>query len=81
MLPSCLNTFYCVKLFNSYSLSYTGAILTITASIQMFASVGSTILFNKVYHPEAEVNGHHYNAGIVFWITAGLWAAVVPLVM
>ena len=47
----------------------------------MLASAGSTVLFNKAYHPEAEVNGHHYNAGIVFWITAGLWAAVIPLIM
>lgn len=58
-----------------------GAVQTITTSIQLFASLGSTVLFNQVYRPEAEVNGHHYDAGIVFWITAGFWAAIIPLIL
>ncbi|XP_019849081.1 PREDICTED: hippocampus abundant transcript 1 protein-like isoform X2 [Amphimedon queenslandica] len=58
-----------------------GAVQTLATSLQLLTSVGSTVLFNKVYHPEAEVNGHHYNAGIVFWITAGFWAALIPLIL
>lgn len=65
-----LSSFYCI-----------GSVLTITASIQLLASIGSTVLFNEVYHPQAEVNGHHINAGIVFWITAGFWAVAIPLVL
>ena len=58
-----------------------GAILTITSALQSLASVGASILFNKVYHPQSVVNGHTVNAGIVFWIAAGIWVAVIPLIM
>lgn len=60
---------------------YAGAIFSITASFQMLASIGSTVLFNKVYHPQADVNGHHVNAGIVFWIIAGFWGTAIPFVL
>ena len=58
-----------------------GVVLTVTASIQLFASVGSAVLFNEIYHPETKVNGHHYNPGIIFWISAGCWAVIIPLIM
>ena len=45
------------------------------------ASVGASILFNKVYHPQSVVNGHTVHAGIVFWIAAGIWIAIVPLIL
>ena len=69
------NIFICFLALNA------GAVQSLTTSLQLLTSVGSTVLFNKVYHPEAEVNGHHYNAGIVFWTTAGFWAALIPLIL
>ena len=75
---------YGQQLYNKYSyIKYynIGAILTITSALQSLASVGASILFNKVYHPQSVVNGHTVHAGIVFWIAAGIWIAIVPLIM
>lgn len=47
----------------------------------MIASIGSSVLFNKVYHPKDVVNGHTVNAGIVFWIAAAIWAGAIPLIL
>ena len=58
-----------------------GAVLTITSALQSLASVGASILFNKTYHPQSVVNGHAVNAGIVFWISAGIWIAIVPFIL
>lgn len=47
----------------------------------MLASIGSSVLFNEVYHPQAVVNGHSVSAAVAFWITAGFWAGAIPLVL
>jgi PCFT/HCP family folate transporter-like MFS transporter 1/3 len=52
-----------------------GAIFTIIASIQIISSVGSTILYNIVYHPEPAI------AGVVFWIAAAMWIITIPLAL
>ena len=61
--------------------SIAGAVFSITSSLQMIASIGSSVLFNKLYHPKDVVNGHTVNAGIVFWIAAGIWAGSIPLIL
>ena len=58
-----------------------GTIFSITASLQMIAAIGSTVLFNEVYHPQAVINGYTVNSGVVFYITAGIWALAIPLVL
>ena len=60
---------------------FVGSVLTISSAIEAFSSSGSSILFNEVYHPEAVVNGHNINAGVIFWISAGIWALNIPLVL
>lgn len=49
--------------------------------MEAVSSSGASILFNEVYHPEAVVNGRHINAGVIFWVSAGIWALNIPLVM
>ena len=49
--------------------------------MEAVSSSGASILFNEVYHPEAVVNGHNINAGVIFWISAGIWALNIPLVV
>ena len=62
-------------------LIFIGAIFTVSASFQMFASVFASIIFNEVYHPEADVDGHLVSASTVFWIMMGIWSLCVPLTL
>jgi hypothetical protein len=58
-----------------------GSVLSVTASIQMLAAVGFTVLFNEVYRPQVVVNGQAFSPSIMFWITAGAWGMIIPLSM
>jgi PCFT/HCP family folate transporter-like MFS transporter 1/3 len=58
-----------------------GSVLSVTASIQMLASVCSTIAFNELYRPQIKIKGTSLDPSIVFWITAGVWGAIIPLSM
>ena len=58
-----------------------GSVLTLSSAFECITSSGSSVLFNEVYHPEAVINGHNINAGVIFWISAGIWALNIPLVM
>ncbi|XP_019850555.1 PREDICTED: uncharacterized protein LOC109581154 [Amphimedon queenslandica] len=58
-----------------------GSVLTLVSALEAVSSSGASILFNEVYHPEAVVNGHNINAGVIFWVSAGIWAINIPLVM
>ncbi|XP_019849085.1 PREDICTED: hippocampus abundant transcript-like protein 1 [Amphimedon queenslandica] len=58
-----------------------GAVFSITASLQTLISIGSTVLYNEVYHPQANIKGHTYHAGTMFWIAAGFWGATIPILL
>ena len=62
-------------------ISRLGAIFSVSASFQMFASVFATIIFNQVYHPQAVVGGHLISASTVFWIMVAVWGSAVPLLL
>ena len=47
----------------------------------MFASVFASILFNEIYQPEADVDGHLISASTVFWIMTGIWTLCIPLTL
>uniref|UniRef100_A0A1X7VW36 Major facilitator superfamily (MFS) profile domain-containing protein n=1 Tax=Amphimedon queenslandica TaxID=400682 RepID=A0A1X7VW36_AMPQE len=58
-----------------------GSVLTLASALEAVSSSGASILFNEVYHPEAVVNGHNINAGVIFWVSAGIWALNIPLII
>ena len=58
-----------------------GAVFVITGSVQTAALLCSTVVLNIVYRPETIIEGHVVNARIVFWITAGIWALSLPLIV
>lgn len=51
---------------------------SIAISLQVLASIISTVAGNEIYEPQV---GSRNDAGIVFWFMAGAWSATVPLIL
>ena len=66
---------------SSYTDCAAGGLFSFLFTVEMSSSVVASVIYMNLYQSTGTLGGKKVSQSLIFWVMAGIWAAVVPLLL